>query len=229
MIDGSGSRWRTPNNLVAAARPGQPFARIEPVSAPHLPYQPPPWLTVRKIAAAAAALAVVPWLRDGGTAASVSLALIGICAPLQLIPLVAIVMWRRSRPSHDAPIRMLRDAGAWLAGSNVIFLPLREPFIPGLWVGAILVAVALVWLDLRRAFVARLRAAIRTETTPSPPMSNDGAQPYLDEGLLPYQLGGYEAAYELLVWQPASGSAGAYRDTAPPVTVALVPVRDRDR
>jgi hypothetical protein len=201
------------------------------MAAPDLPYQPPAWLTVRRIAAAAAALAIVPWLTDRSTAAVPALAPAGIFVLLQLIPLVAIVVWRRERPSHDAPIRMLRDAGGWLAGTALIVLPWRPLFVPAVAIGAATVAVALVWLLLRRHFVARLRAAVRKQAPPSSPTppSNEGAQPYLNEGLLPYQLGGWDAAYELLVWEPAAGPAGAYRDTAPPVSMALVPVPDRPR
>ena len=194
-----------------------------------LPYQPPGWLTVGRIALASAALAVVPWLTDARTAEGVALRMIGVFAPLLVTPLVAIVLWRRGRPSHDAPIRMLRDAGAWLVGTTLIVLPWRPLFVPAVTVGATTIAVAMAWLQLRRHFVARLRATVRNQPMPSAAISNEGAQPYLDEGLLPYQLGGDEAAYELLVWAPGAGNVGAYRDTAPTVAMALVPAPTRHR
>src|SRR5262249_15804061 len=127
-----------------------------------------------------------------------------------LAALLAIVMARRRRSSHDAPIRMLRDAGLWLLATSFYVVPRPWVFVPGIVAGPALVGVALLWLLLRMRFVAGLRAAAQAQARPAPPVSHDGAQPYLNEGLLPYRLGGKDAAYELLVWNPPPSDSGAY-------------------
>jgi hypothetical protein len=195
------------------------------------------------------------WVHLGaGNAFSQTLPLAaGAC--LVFMPLVMLVFRRRRRPSHDGPIRALRDSGAWLAATSLVVLPLlrRPPFAAGIAVGVGMVLVALAWLALRARFIARLRAGAQGQVNASPttssgssplssspsslssssssppPLSRDGAGPYLAEGVLPYRLGGPDAAYELLVWCPPPSGAAAYRDTGQPVAMALVPVPDQRR
>jgi hypothetical protein len=151
---------------------------------------------------------------------------VSLGASAAVAPLVPIIFWRRHRPSHDGPIRMLRDAGLWLLAASAIVIPLARHavFVAGVATAGVMVAVALSWLGLRIAFVARLRSRVLRQATQAPPLSHDGPRPYLEEGVLPYRLGPSDATYELLVWNPPSTDSGAYRDTSQPVAMALVPV-----
>jgi len=257
------------------------------VTTPRLPYQPPGWLTSKRIAVAVAALAALgaaPAREEilAGACAGVALhlalrstrlgwTLVRLGAAMTILgalgalvhlsitstvagdgpllvrafwrdvlpaavpaslgagaavaPLVPIVFRRRQRPSHDGPIRMLRDAGLWLLAASAIVITLarHSVFVSGVAAAVGMIAVALSWLGLRIAFVARLRSRILRQATQAPPLSHDGPRPYLQEGVLPYRLGASDATYELLVWNPPSTDAGAYRDTSQPVAMALVP------
>jgi hypothetical protein len=184
----------------------------------------------------------VPFCTFSAVPTPASLALF-FWAGVGLTPLVVIVFVSRRRPSHDVPVRVLRATGATLVALGTIALaivaaPHRPPFIAIIAVGGVMAAGALVWLGLRARFIRRLRAGKATlplsardeaQAPPALPLAPAGAQPYLDEGLLPYRLGGLDAAYELLVWNPPPGDASAYRDRAQPVPLALVPVPNQRR
>jgi hypothetical protein len=151
---------------------------------------------------------------------------LSLAASAAVAPLLPMVLWRRRRPSHDGPIRMLRDAGLWLLAASAIVIPLARSavFVAGVAAAGGVIAVALSWLWLRIVFVARLRSRIRSQATQAPPLSHQGPRPYLEEGVLPYRLGAQDATYELLVWNPPAADAGVFRDTSQPVAMALVPV-----
>jgi hypothetical protein len=64
---------------------------------------------------------------------------VSLGASAAVAPLAPIVSWRRHRPSHDGPIRMLRDAGLWLITVSTIVIPLAQR---GVFVAGIAAAVA---------------------------------------------------------------------------------------
>jgi len=188
------------------------------------------WIPV--CSAAGAGLLLFAGLAIGGgpdslltaLAGMIPAAMFGIIASVPLLivglPLALVAATGRGRPSHEAPVRALVNAGVWLLVVTALPVAVCDSVSPwSLAPGALMILAGAGWTALRGRFVRRVRAG---QEPPYVIVGLEGGRPRSGEGgLLPYRPLRRSSAVDLLaVVVPPSGAA--YRATDQPVPLCLV-------
>ena len=146
---------------------------------------------------------------------------IGLFVAQPLAPLAAIAATGRARPSHEAPVRALLGAGAWLLSAELLLCVFARASLITLAAGVAAVVLGAAWIALRRRFLRRALAGLEPGYLV---VASEGG--VIESGLIPYRPFRRPCLVETLAAVGVGPDAGAgdrvYRDSERPIPLCVV-------